>query len=281
MFTQSLVRAALFGSCIGLLGLLAVATPPLANLEVDIGLKWLFHLRDPRPAPDRVVVVTIDKTSSQRFGLRNRPRDWPRSHHADLVQRLSRQGAAVIAFDVIFEQTRDADQDRRFAEAVAGAGNVILFQYLKRDRVALAQPEGGNDSSIDIEILVPPIPELADAALGLAPFPLPKVPIRINQTWLFKRSAGDAATLPVVALTALAMPHFERLREVLNDIEPRWIEDLPDTSATQNRRNRAGRLALDLRDFLLSHPEAASQLEARLAPTGRTRDRQAPHPLLA
>ncbi len=274
---RPLLRPVLLGALIGLLGMAAELTPPLAHMEVDIGLHWLFRLRGPRPAPDQVLVVTIDKASSRRFGLPNRPRDWPRSHHAELIRRLARQGAAVIAFDVIFDRDRHPDQDRQFAEAMAGAGNVILFQNLKREGMELGQPDAGHGLKIDIETLMSPIPALAEAALGLAPFPLPKVPVRVNQAWLFKSGAGDTPTLPIVALTALVLPHLDRLRATLEHIDPHSLAAFPRSASPGSSVNRAGRLAGELRDFLVSRPETAHELERRLARESKhMRDRTTP-----
>ncbi len=273
---MSHLKPALLGTLIGLLGLIAGLAPPLANLEVDLGLKWLFQLRGPRPAPDQVVVVTIDKASSRRFGLPNQPRDWPRSFHAELVRGLTRQGAAVIVFDVVFDRARNPAHDKQFAEAVADAGNVILFQYLRREGMELPRSGVGNDFKIDIETLVPPIPELAEAALGLAPFPLPKVPVRINQAWIFKSGAGDTPTLPIVALTALVLPRLGMLRATLGRIDPQSLASFPDFATPEHSRNRAGSLTGDLRDFLLSHPKAAGELEFQLSRAAHPASRDAP-----
>ncbi|MGH6894461.1 MAG: CHASE2 domain-containing protein, partial [Dongiaceae bacterium] len=54
--------------------------------------------REYRPLP--VKIVDIDDASIARFGQW----PWPRSVIADLVAKLRAQGAAAIAFDVVFSE---------------------------------------------------------------------------------------------------------------------------------------------------------------------------------
>jgi adenylate cyclase len=61
-----------------------------------------------------------------------------------------------------------------------------------------ADPRASPDP-FHLERLAPPLPSLAEAAAGLAPFPLPKVPVRVSRYWTFKAGAGNAPSLPVVA----------------------------------------------------------------------------------
>ncbi len=234
-----------------LVGVIALLIPPVADLETDVGLKWLFNLRGPRPAPEQVMVVTIDQASSRRYQLPNEPHKWPRSYHADLVKKLTHHGARVIAFDIIFDEPRDAHKDQQFAEAIRNAGNVILFQYLKRNQV---------DTDFVVESLVAPIPELAEAAAALAPFPLPKVPARVSQAWIYKVTAGDAPTLPVVALQLYSQPVLEEfmrmLRETKDDDE---ILHLVNSLASKAHHNPAV-VAWDFRQLFKTHPELTPSL---------------------
>ena len=109
-----------------LVGVLSQSLPPLVGLEKQIGLAWLFNLRGPRPPPQQVFLVGIDRSTARALGLPHNPRAWPRSYHARLVERLATSGASVIVFDMRFEAARDREQDRQFAQAVAVAGNVVL-----------------------------------------------------------------------------------------------------------------------------------------------------------
>ena len=66
-----------------------------------------------------------------------------------------------------------------------------------------------------VERLTSPLPALAEAAAGLAPFPLPKVPVQVSRYWTFKAGAGNAPSLPVVAFHVFARDAHGPLVELL------------------------------------------------------------------
>lgn len=70
-----------------------------------------------------IVVVGIDEAS---FGELDMQWPWPRSLHADLIRSLTKAGAAVIAFDVLFAEPTSEREDARLAQAIREAGNVVL-----------------------------------------------------------------------------------------------------------------------------------------------------------
>ncbi len=76
----------------------------------------------PLPVDPRILLVTIDDQSLKKLGQW----PWPRSVHADLIDRLSAALPAGILFDVIFSEPGDAADDQRLADAVCKAGNVLL-----------------------------------------------------------------------------------------------------------------------------------------------------------
>jgi adenylate cyclase len=209
------VKALVMGLAVGMLGIAVSLVPKIAELETSIGLGWLFNLRGKRLPPDEVVVISIDQDSSRYFDLPNDPRKWPRRLHAELIRNLAARGVRVMAFDVRFDEHRDLTQDRLLAEAIREAGNVVLFQYLLRKNIPEKPSIKLHHPYIVIERLVPPIPELAQAAKALAPFPLPKVPARVSQVWTFKRAAGGAPTLPVMAYQVYLESHLEVLRKLI------------------------------------------------------------------
>ena len=281
---RRLRKAALLGLFIAAAGLAAGLTPLGLWLEQDIGLDWLFQLRGPRTAPPEVVVVSIDRESSEHLGISKKPRLWPRSLHAELVRKLADRGAAVIAFDVIFEETRNPDHDRAFAEAIREAGNVVLFEYLEKHPLTpdqlLADPLG----TINIEKFVPPVPVLADAAAALAPFPLPKVPAKVNQVYLFKTGAGDMPTLPVTALHVFALPSHEALHRLLVETGAAEPEILASDTPAPRRQGRAALPLRELRDLFLSELRLKDKVLARLRDpqaSGDLRERELLHSLVA
>ena len=190
------LKAVIVGVLTGLLGLIFYLTPLGYSLEQHAGLDFFFKLRGARPAPAEVVVVSIDKISAERLGLPDNPEKWPRTIHAQLIDNLSEAGAAVIAFDLFFNEEREATDDIALATAMIKAGNVVLCEYLMKD---IPIDESGNVlGNLQIVRCVPPIPVLAKAAYAVACFPLPIVPFKVMQYWAFSPAAGGMPTLPVV-----------------------------------------------------------------------------------
>lgn len=105
-----------------------VLLPFTAYLSLSPGLALNNPLYDslrqlaPLPVDPRIVLVTIDAPSLEELG----PWPWPRSVHADLIERLSAAKPAGILFDVIFSEPGEGTGDRRLADAVCKAGNVLL-----------------------------------------------------------------------------------------------------------------------------------------------------------
>lgn len=70
-----------------------------------------------------IIVVGIDDASMQTL---NERWPWPRRLHARLIERLRDAGAAVVAFDVMFDHPSNPDDDKALAQAIERAGNVVL-----------------------------------------------------------------------------------------------------------------------------------------------------------
>ena len=86
-----LFKAIILGLVIGLVGLLLSPFRFALNLEENTGLGLLFKLRGVQKPSDEVVVVSIEKESSDHLNLPNNPDKWPRSLHARLVDNLIRR----------------------------------------------------------------------------------------------------------------------------------------------------------------------------------------------
>ncbi|WP_124425558.1 CHASE2 domain-containing protein [Pseudomonas orientalis] len=105
-----------------------VLLPFTAYLSLSPGLALNNPLYDslrqltPLPVDPRIVLVTIDAPSLDELG----PWPWPRSVHADLIERLSVAQPAGILFDVLFSESGEGAGDQRLADAVCKAGNVLL-----------------------------------------------------------------------------------------------------------------------------------------------------------
>ena len=245
-----------FGAMTALIGLLASILPWTADQEANLGLNWLFQLRGPRPAPAETIVITLDHNSFERFVLpTNKPERWPRAYHARLVDKLA--DAGVITFDIHFSESKNFNEDSLFAAAIRKAGNVALFESLERRDIGSSIVEQRN----------PAIAELSEAAFASAPFPLPKVPKRVSQYWLFKHSAGDAPTLPVVAFHIYTLAFYDNFLNLLKQISPQDAAALPDSAETIRRQQNIAELVNKLRILLRNNQALSHKMLERLAAT--------------
>ncbi len=220
---------AVAGIClgIGMLGIFGYLLPVVSAAEENFGLHLLYLMRGPLKAPANVVVVAIDRDSSKALNLPAAPHKWPRTLHARLLETLKAMQASVVVFDLIFYEHQAAESDQALASAMRDFGNVILTQTIDRNTMPLKDGKGARVAQVNIDKLVSAIPMLADASAGQAPFPLPKVPVKLNQYWRFLPGSGDVPTLPVVALHAFDAHAFEGFIQILRKVDPAAVAVLP------------------------------------------------------
>ncbi len=226
MDTLFLRHLYIVGLLSGLLAVVISATPQGKALEENLGLLFLFKVRGHRPPPGNVVILAIEKQSAEFFGLKQQPYKWPRSIHSKAVNRLTEMNVAAVGFDMFFEETRSLRDDQLFAEALKSSGRVALLQRLKR--VSSFSDNFTNDhrniySGVNSEQFIPPVPLLEQAALALAPLPLPQNPVRVNQTWLFKEGTGNRASLPVIMFAITLSPLLDNFVELVKLADPSLI----------------------------------------------------------
>ncbi|HIE26697.1 TPA: CHASE2 domain-containing protein [Candidatus Poribacteria bacterium] len=124
IFTQKRV---IIGVLLGIGVTLIVTVLSLMELMEDFELKTLdyrFLIRGPRDVTDDIVIVAIDDVTIQ--GLKQ---GWPisRDFYALLVDYLSKYGAAVIAFDILFidRDIEHPERDHLLSHVTNNAGNVL------------------------------------------------------------------------------------------------------------------------------------------------------------
>lgn len=109
-----------------------------------------------RPARDDIIIVSIDDYSLSQLGRW----PWPRTHHADLIRKLTQAHARAIGFDVIlsepeqFQGDGTRPGDAALAAAIRANGKTVLPLTLANTGSGVA--------------VTPPIGELASAAHGMA-----------------------------------------------------------------------------------------------------------------
>lgn len=219
------IRRLVMGLLVGTLGVLASWTPWGSEWEKGLGLSWLFQLRGATAPPVNVMVVAIDKLSSDELGFPPMPDRWPRGTHARLIEKLSNAGAHAIAFDLRFDVPGAVpEDDAKLAAAMRAAGNVVVVERL--DRIPLAGRSQSMHFSGSMETSAALLPEIADAAAARAPFPLPRA-ARVNEYWTFRPDAGDTPTLPVTMVQLVALKAYEDFVRLLHRTSPAHARSVP------------------------------------------------------
>lgn len=115
--TRLLIQSGIVVAVGSLFTLLAVSIQPFTNINW-----WLSdQLFIPEPPSPNIVIVGIDDTTLSTYGKWS---EWPRKLHAQVIDNLSKAGAAVIGLDVLFAD--DSADDPILAQAIKNAGNVVL-----------------------------------------------------------------------------------------------------------------------------------------------------------
>jgi len=260
--SKRLIKALALGLATGIVGLIMGTIPFGLRFEEDVGLTLLFALRgEKRPSPD-VVVVSIDKQSAEHLNLPDNPDKWPRSTHARLTDTLVREGAKVIAFDVHFIEPRSVDDDRRFAEAIRRAQSVVLCEPLKTKEIQTSHGEGSRDDGLTIVRIVKPIEMFAVPAVATAPFPLPRIPFKVSQCWMFQKSAGDVPTLPVVVFQLFTKDTYREFIQLLERVEPGCTGKLPEDLDSAIKEGSLRGLIRKTRGIIEADPSLGDRLLA-------------------
>ncbi len=116
--------------------------------EVRIRIFDTFQRIDPRKKTQRpVTIVDIDEKSMEKLGQW----PWPRNRIADLITELTRLGAVVIAFDVVFSEPdrlnpdaiaktfRSLDEETRARLSSLPSNDQVLADALRNSRVVLGE----------------------------------------------------------------------------------------------------------------------------------------------
>ncbi len=258
-------KALLLGGITALVGVIITLTPLGINLEENYGLDWLFKIRGEHKPPPEVVVVAIDKASTDVMDLPRQLDRWSRAYHAELVNALVELGAEVIAFDILFSESRDHIGDEAFAQALRHADNTVLISKLARQKQGITNELGQNLGELVMEQLTPPLSQFADATKGVAPFILPKVPAQVRQYWTFRQSDTPTPTLPLVVLQLYGLQVYDEWLELIRQIDPNYARQLPEQATEIRSTQQLINLIKQLRQTFSSHSELGKILLGSLA----------------
>ncbi len=256
--------ALIVGLATGIAGAVCAVIPLVSDLEDSVALPALFFTRGRVSPPEGVVLVSIDEATPTRLGLPPAVRDWPRSTHARVVEQLVAGGASAIAFDIQFFRHGDGDADRALADAIARSGRVVLVQRI----------EVGRTSGIEHWQWQQPIPVLADGAAGLAPVPMPDVPM-VSWVWSFLSTpnAVDVPTLPAVMLQVRALPILPGFLDAVKRAGADVSGGLPHAAADVRGSPDLLRLMQELRNKVRGRAAAVSaEIVNRVADGGLSRE---------
>ncbi len=270
--------ALFLGLLMGAAAGLFLGTPAGRAFEESAGLRWLFTLRGPLPAPEDVVVVHIDRAAAARLGLPPKARNWRRYLYGCLVERLTRAGAALIVFDMGFygpsgdaarygpvrdlctAPTGPGRDDAVFADALRRSGRVVLLQHVLRERLSGLRPV------LVREHIRSPLPPLATAALAQAPWPLPKDSDRVSYYMPYARLAGELlATLPVVSLHAMWLQGLKDLPDLWERAGLAQQDTLTTLYRTAREQGDLGPLLAFVRAHIQAQPGRLDRLRGALS----------------
>ncbi|MBB3763486.1 EAL domain-containing protein [Sphingomicrobium lutaoense] len=97
---------------------------------LDDVMRVLRNLAHENEASGEIVLIEIDKKSVEELGAY----PWPRSIHADIIDRTREAGAKSVYFDMVFAGRTTPRDDSRLVEAIRRAGNVTIAAVEERDR---------------------------------------------------------------------------------------------------------------------------------------------------
>ncbi len=173
-----------------------------------------------RDVADEIIIVAIDDESLRELGRW----PWPRSIHAELIDRLDRESPRAIGLDIIFSEPDavDPESDALLARAIEGSGKVVLPVFMSRK----------SSNSYPIEAL--PLPELANNAAALGHVHLDIGEDGIARRVYLKEGIGEPFwphfSLALLSLTDAA-PELERKVNITTSRQQyssmRWHREYP------------------------------------------------------
>lgn len=104
----------------------AVATG--ANVSIRTALEDLRKSATPRAATGDIVLVAIDPPSLEKIGVW----PWPRTLHAQIIEKLEKAGAQDVVFDVDFSAASTKSADDAFSEALQAIGGSVVLPAFKQ-----------------------------------------------------------------------------------------------------------------------------------------------------
>lgn len=177
----------------------------LTRTSYDLPFIWRANL-DTHEA----VLIYLDEESAKQL---NQPLDdiWNRALHVPLLERLTKDGARLIVYDIIFgTPSLDPARDAAFADALQASGKVILGGGLD-----IVQPMGG----VRQERILPPLKLLRKAAAGWGIMVFKPV----DADYAVRQLFPGTSDIPSGTWKAAELLGAESTREPREALVQRWI----------------------------------------------------------
>jgi adenylate cyclase len=176
---------------------------PLERLSYDLP----FPLRSNLAAPE-VVLIYIDEESGRQLKQSFR-QPWDRTLHAQLLNRLTKDGARLVYYDIFFgDEDPDPQKDAAFAEAMQKNGNVVL----------IANFQTSLEGNVYSSRTYPPVPlfRRAGAAWGVAV-------LDYDPDYGVRRLRNGTEDRPSASWVAAEKLGAEVTKHPEQRLDPRWL----------------------------------------------------------
>jgi adenylate cyclase len=136
----------------------------------------------------------------------------------------------------------------------------VLCEPLKAREVPLSDKGKSHEDVLSIVKIVKPIDLFSDPAAATAPFPLPRIPFKVNQYWTFQRGAGDVPTLPVVVFQLFTFDVYRDFIHLLEKVSPNLAGKLPRNSEAAIKTRDVKGLIRNIREIFENEPWIAERM---------------------
>jgi EAL domain-containing protein (putative c-di-GMP-specific phosphodiesterase class I)/CHASE2 domain-containing sensor protein len=179
-----------------------------------------------RPPTGDVVIVEMDARSLREF----KQWPWPRTRHAQLVDRLHQSGARMVAFDVDFS-ARSGAGDRSFATSIERAGNVVLPIFAQPETTArsgnlvVSRPITELQSAWVASVLIRPDDDGTVRSYPAATTIGGAIQPSLATVLAEQSGLADRHFQPDWSIDATAIPRFSFSDVALGRVDPRLLKD--------------------------------------------------------
>ena len=113
------------------------------------------------PASPEIVLVTVDQPDLDFFKNHGVTWPWPRQLYAPIIEFCQRGGARAVILDILYTEASSygPEDDRRLAQAAAGAGNVFFAFFLTREEKGPNPEDPALLAKAGLTVIGPPPPD--------------------------------------------------------------------------------------------------------------------------